>query len=113
VTNVARLADDTGWYVDWTKTAGWLEYSRINLTCGTYRFTARVASVSASTLHLEVDGVSAGAVQAKASGGAATYELLHLGEVKIAAGEHRIRLAADVAGSNVDWFFLRRSAECR
>lgn len=113
VTNVARLTDDTGWYVDWTKAPGWVEYSQINLTCGTYRFTARVASATGSTLHLEVDGNSAGTVNVPPSGGATNYGLVHLGQVKLAAGAHRMRLVADTLGASVDWFFLRRSAECQ
>jgi hypothetical protein len=112
VSNIGKLTDATGWYVDWSKSTGWLEYSEILLGCGTYRLTARVAAAAATTLHLEIDGTSLGPVAVPPSGGLASYALVHLGEVKLAAGKHNLRLVADAAGMNVDWFFLRRSAGC-
>jgi hypothetical protein len=112
VTNAAKLGDGTGWYIDWSTTAGWLEYSEVTLGCGTYRFTARVAAATQPTIHLEIDGTSLGAVMVPPSGGPTTYELVHLGEVKLTAGKHNLRLVADTAGVNADWFFVRRSAGC-
>jgi len=112
VGNIGKLADNTGWFVDWTRGAGWLEYTEVSLTCGTYRFTARVAATAPTAIHLEVDGVSAGAVAVPATGGPASYTLVHLGAVAIPAGKHRLRLVSDAGGASADWFFLRRSASC-
>ncbi|HMI86998.1 MAG TPA: DUF5010 domain-containing protein [Polyangiaceae bacterium] len=111
-TNIGKLADGTGWYVDFSQGAGWLEYSEVTLGCGTYRLTARVAAATQATLHLEIDGTSLGAVTVPPSGGLASYELVHLGAVKLAAGKHNLRLVSDTAGVNVDWFFVRRAALC-
>jgi hypothetical protein len=110
VTNIGKLADGTGWYVDFSKSAGWLEYTEVTLGCGTYRLTARVAAEAQQSIHLEVDGISFGAVSVPPSGGLTSYELVHLGEVKIAAGKHALRFSSDTGGVNADWFFLRRSA---
>jgi hypothetical protein len=112
VTNIGKLADGTGWYVDWTKAGGWLEFSEVTLGCGTYRLTARVAAATQQTIHLEVDGTSLGAVTVPPSGGVTSYELVHLGAVKLAAGKHNLRLTADTVGINADWFFIRRSGGC-
>jgi hypothetical protein len=110
VTNIGKLADGTGWYVDWSQGPGWLEYTEITLGCGTYRFTSRVAADAQSTIHLEVDGTSLGAVTLPPS--AASYQLVHLGEVKLVAGKHSLRFGAETAGVTTDWIFLRRSAGC-
>jgi hypothetical protein len=112
VTNVAKLADGTGWYVDWSRAAGWLEYSEVALGCGSYRFTARVAAEAEQTISLEVDGMSLGAVTVRPTGGLGSYGMVHLGEVKLAAGKHNLRLASATPGVHVDWFFLRRAAGC-
>jgi hypothetical protein len=112
VPNVGKLADATGWYVDFTKAAGWVEFSEVMLGCGTYRFTARLAAASAQKAHLEIDGVSIGQVDVAPTGGAATYGLAHLGSATVAAGKHRLRLVADSGGTNLDWFFLRRATGC-
>jgi hypothetical protein len=111
VPNIAALADATGWYVDWTQ-PGWLEFSSIKLVCGAYRFTVRAAAASSQTLHLEIDGASAGSVIVPATGGAASYALVHLGTVNLTAGYHTFRLVSDSGGVNVDWFFLKRSSSC-
>ena len=120
VSNIGKLADATGWYVDWTRAAGWLEYQEINLPCGTYRFTVRASATATNALHLEVDGAAAASVaiaRSPAVGGdggapAADFAFVHLATINLAAGAHTLRLAADSAGAAVDWFFLRRSAEC-
>jgi hypothetical protein len=112
VTNIGQLSDQTGWYVDWTQGGGWVEFASIRLTCGTYRFTARVAAAAAETIHLEIDGASLGSVAVPATADLSTYELVHLATAKLADGPHTIRFVSDTGGIDADWFFLRRSAEC-
>jgi hypothetical protein len=113
VTNIGKLADGTGWYVDWSQQGGYLEFSEVTLGCGTYRFTARAAALAAALLTLEVDGKEAGVAPLAAGGASAAYGLAHLATVHLDAGKHRIRLSSAGGGVNVDWFFLRRSASCR
>jgi hypothetical protein len=112
VGNIGKLGDATGWYVDFTQAPGWLEYSEVTLGCGTYRMTARVATNAERTIHLEIDGTSLGPVTVAPTGGPASYQLVHLGAVRLAAGKHALRLVADTAGVNADWFFVRRAAGC-
>jgi hypothetical protein len=112
VGNIGKLGDGSGWYVDFTQVPGWLEYSEVTLGCGTYRMTARVAANVEGTIHLEVDGTSLGPVTVAPTGGPASYQLVHLGAVRLAAGKHTLRLVVDTAGVNADWFFVRRAAGC-
>jgi hypothetical protein len=111
--DTGRLADGTGWFVGWNDAGDWVEYQEVRLSCGTYRFTARVAADAVQTVHLEVDGASLGAVEVAATAGWDDYALVHLGAVELAAGPHDLRLVADTGNVNLDWFFLRRAADCR
>lgn len=110
--DVGRLADGSGWYVGWIKAGEWLEYRDVQLGDGTFRFTARVATnAPGKRLHLEVGGVTLPSVELPNTGGLGNYQLVHLGEVPLKAGMHKVRLAFDTSdGLNVDWFFLKRGA---
>ena len=86
--DTGRLADGTGWFVGWSDAGDWLEYQELRLACGTYRFTARVAAEAAETVHLEVDGVSAGEVDVPATAGwdDLTWRLRRVDAVESARG---------------------------
>jgi DUF5010 C-terminal domain len=71
-----------------------------------------VAVDAPRAIHLQIDGTSLGAVTVPPAGGLASYQLVHLGSVKLAAGKHVLRLVADSAGVNADWFFVRRAMGC-
>ena len=111
--DTGRLADGTGWFVGWNDPGDWFEYQEVSLSCGTYRFTARLANDAEQIVHLEVDGQSLGAVTVPATAGWDAYGLVHLGALEVAAGPHDLRLVTDTGNVNVDWFFVRRAADCR
>lgn len=108
--DVGRLNDNTGWYVGWTEAGEWLEYQGVELGCGTYRFTARVATRSAGKkLRLDLGGLPS--IELPETGGIDVYELVHLGVVKLSAGTYNLRLEVESTGGlNIDWFFLKRSS---
>jgi hypothetical protein len=111
--DVGPLADGTGWFVGWTDAGEWLEFQGVHLSCGTYRWNARVASPGGATVHLEVDGRSLGAVVIPPTGGWDAWSVVRLGETPLAEGRHSLRFVFDTGGSNLDWFFHRKlSGSC-
>lgn len=106
--DIGDLDDKSGWFVGWTQADEWLEYQEVELGCGTYRFTARVATNSDSQkVRLALEGLPS--VTLPNTGGVDKYELVHLGEVKLAAGTYDLRLVFETDGVNLDWFFLKRA----
>ncbi len=110
--DTGRLADGTGFFVGWNDAGDWVEHQEVRLACGTYRFTARVSADAAQTVHLEVDGASLGAVDVAATAGWDDYALVHLGAAALADGPHDLRVVFDSGNVNLDWYFLRRAADC-
>ncbi len=107
--DVGRLREPQGWFVGWTEGGESLTFRDLALPCGTYRFTARVASpVEGQSVHLEAGARVLPQAQVTKTGGWDAYGLTHLGEVKLPQGRYDVKLALDTGGVNVDWVFLRR-----
>ena len=109
--DVGTLDDGSGWYVGWIEDGEWLEYQDVELGCGTYRFTARVAAKrSGGVLRLDLPGLQASNVPN--TGGYQKFELIHLGEVRLYDGSYNLRIvfeSAGISGVNLDWFFVKRT----
>jgi hypothetical protein len=112
--DVGGLAAGGGWFVGWTDAGEWIEFSRVTLGCGVYRFTGRLAAPSAGQrVRLEVGGVSPGSVEVPSTAGWEEFTLVHLGALSLAAGTYDLRLVFETGAVNLDWLFLRRAAtEC-
>lgn len=110
--DVGALANNTGWYVGWTVAGEWFEYQNVQLGCGTYRFTARVATRAAGKqIRLDLGNLSS--VVIPYSGGLDSFILVHLGEVRLKGGSYNLRLVMESTGGlSIDWFFLKRSEQC-
>jgi len=110
--DVGALANNTGWYVGWTVAGEWFEYQNVQLGCGTYRFTARVATKSGGKqIRLDLGNLSS--VVLPYSGGLDNFILVHLGEVRLKGGSYDLRLVMESTGGlSIDWFFLKRSEPC-
>lgn len=107
--DVGRLPEPQGWFVGWTEGGESLTFRDVALPCGTYRFTARLASpLDGQALHLEAGAHALPQAQVAKTGSWDRYELLHVGEVKLPQGRYDLKLALDTGGVNVDWLFLRR-----
>jgi Domain of unknown function (DUF5010)/DUF5010 C-terminal domain len=113
--DVGALPNSTGWYVGWIEAGEWIEFRRIRLGCGRYRFTARVATAgTGKVMRLVVNGRVFSRVALPATGGLETYGLVHMGEFALKASAYNLRVFFETAGLNLDWIFVRRvSTVCR
>jgi hypothetical protein len=111
--DVGALPNDTGWYVGWVDAGEWIEFRRIRLGCGRYRFTARVATIDAGrSIRLVVNGKVLSRLTLPSTGGQESYELVHLGEFRLKGRVYNIRIYFETTGGlNLDWIFLRRSSK--
>lgn len=110
--DVGKHAGSSGWFVGWTQAGESLAFEELTLPCGTYRLTGRLAAPTAGQkVRATLGGRSAGAVDVPATGGWDDYGFLHLGAVQVPAGKHRLELAFETGGVNLDWVFLRRAAD--
>jgi Domain of unknown function (DUF5010)/DUF5010 C-terminal domain len=108
--DVGALPNSTGWYVGWIDAGEWIEFRRIRLGCGRYRFTARVATASTGkVMRLAVNGRVLSRVALPSTGGLETYGLVHMGEFALKGSAYNLRVFFETAGGlNVDWIFVRR-----
>lgn len=103
-----------GWDVGWTEPGEWLRFKEVALACGTYRFTARVASpLDGQKLRLERGGTAIGAVTVPNTGSWDRYELVHLGERTLPAGAVDLTVTMETGGLNLDWLFVKKVASCQ
>src|SRR5205823_699024 len=82
----------------------WLEYTISVAQTGTYRLEAAVSSeLATSRWHAEIDGVNVtGSVAVPNTGWWGTFQWVGVGGIRLAAGQHILRLYADQEYFNVD-----------
>lgn len=103
--DVGALGDGSGWYVGWVEPGEWLEYQDVSLGCGTYRFTARLATWNMGrSLRLALPQL--GSVELPNTNN--NFELVHLGETKLGTGSYNLKIIFETKGVNMDWFFLKK-----
>ncbi len=93
-----------GYVVNNFETGEWMEYT-INVTgSANYRIEALVSSTySNSQWHVSIDGVDkTGLVTTPNTGLWTTFQWVGIGGISLAAGQHILRLSADVQYANVD-----------
>jgi len=112
--DIGRLSEPQGWFVGWTEGGESITFRDLAFPCGTYRLTARVASPNdGQSIHVRIGGATLGAAAVANTHGWDGYQLLHLGEVQIAAGHQDLEVIFDTGGVNLDWVFLKRvSSSC-
>jgi hypothetical protein len=110
--DVGSLPNSTGWYVGWVDAGEWIEFRRIRLGCGQYRFTARLSTLSpGKIIRLVVNDKTLSRATLPSTGGETNYTMVHLGAFSLKAGAHNIRIFFETAGGlNLDWIFLRRAS---
>lgn len=109
--DIGRLG--SGWHVGWTEGGEWLRFKEVGHACGTYRYTARIATpLDGQRLKLRVGGSDLGEVTVPNTGGWGSYQLLHLGERAIASGRHDVTVEFTTGGVNLDWVFVRKAVAC-
>lgn len=113
--DVGRLDGEAGWYVGWVEAGEWFQHKSIRLGCGHYRVTARVATRSDDKeFYVKIGAQGLGTVQVPNTGGIDVFDLVHVDEVELSGGNYDVRVEfLTDAGLNVDYVFIRRTAECQ
>jgi hypothetical protein len=102
-----------GYYVGWTRSGEWLQYTVTVATTGTYTLESRVANIgTGATFHVEVDGVDrTGPIAVPDTGGWQTWQTITTPGIPLTAGQRVMRVVLDTASSgggvgNYNWFRL-------
>ncbi|MBR6310616.1 MAG: DUF5010 domain-containing protein [Paludibacteraceae bacterium] len=109
VTTPTQQVSDINWYVGNTAPGEWIEYKKVWLSAGHYRFTAKVkADKTEQTVHLEVnnqnliDGVQVPVTD--------NFSNVHLGSIQLAEGYYDLKLVFETGNVNCDNIFIRKNA---
>ena len=105
-------ADGGGYFVGYTQTGEYLNYTVSVAATGTYTLNFRVASQpKGGTFHLNVDGKNVtGSLSVPSTGDWNIYTIVSKTGVKLTAGTHVLQLVIDSHGTgtgaagNFDWF---------
>ncbi|QLG50173.1 alkaline phosphatase D family protein [Natrinema halophilum] len=92
--------------VGWTADGEWLEYDVAVAEGGEYDLTGRVASDSdtGGAFHLEVDGKDVtGTIPVETTGGWQSWTTVSERDLRLAGGEHTLRLVVEDGSWNLDW----------
>ena len=83
----------------------WLVYTTSSATTRAYTVNLRVATLSAQTLHVEVDGVNvSGAIALPVTGAWQTFQTVSKAlTANVTAGNHLVRVVFDSGGVNLNW----------
>jgi hypothetical protein len=92
-------ASDTGggYYVGWTRTGEWLNYTVNVAQTGSYTLETRIAGVgTGARFHVEVDGVDVtGSMSVPNTGGWQTWQTINKSGISLTAGTRVVRLVFD------------------
>ena len=100
-----------GWHVGWTDAGEWLRFKEVAHACGTYRYTARVATpLNGQRLKLRVGGLDFGEVEVPNTGSWDHYQPVHLGQHAVAAGRPDVTVELTTGGVNLDWVFVKKAS---
>ena len=93
-----------GHNVGWITAGEWLEYTIDVRTSGTYQLSARLAAPgTGSSLRIRVDDGAPMLVNVPMTGGWQTWTTVRSPGMFISAGSHRVRIATDTGGFNMNW----------
>ena len=102
-----QSATDTGggFNVGWITTGEWLVYTTSSASTRAYTVNLRVASLTAQSLHVEVDGVNvSGAIAIPVTGAWQTFTTVSKAlPTNVSAGNHLVRVVFDTGGVNLNW----------
>jgi cytolysin (calcineurin-like family phosphatase) len=99
-----------GCNVGWTEPGEWLEFRISSPTTRNVDITARLASdAGGRTVRLELDGAALGSLAAP-SGGWQSWQSRTLGNVRLPAGDHVLRVVFDTGNVNLNYVELTAGA---
>ncbi len=112
--DIEATADTSGAYdVGWTAAGEWLNYTVNVASAGTYNVQVRVASESADSMHINVDGTNVtGSISIPNTGGWQTWATVTSANFTLTAGSHVIRAAFDTGGHNFNYLTFSSASSC-
>lgn len=101
---------NNNWYVGNTKPGAWIQYNKVWLSAGTYRFTTRaVAKTEGKSVKLQINGTDLKANVAVPSNSNNEFQLIHLGSKQLSEGYYDIRLVFETGDVNCDMIFIKKN----
>lgn len=98
------------WYVGNTQKEAWIQFDKVWLSAGTYRFTTRaVAKSEGKTVKLQLNGTDLESGVNVPSNALNEFELVHLGTEQLTEGYYNVRLIFETGDVNCDMIFIRKS----
>ena len=106
------LADisTNNWYVGNTQPGAWLQFDKVWLSAGSYRFTTRsVAKSEGKTVKLQLNGSDIQSGVTVPTSSQNEFQLVHLGTTQLTEGYYNVRLVFETGDVNCDMIFIRKS----
>ncbi|MDR1121024.1 MAG: DUF5010 domain-containing protein [Dysgonamonadaceae bacterium] len=108
---VTTQVNENNWYVGNTSPGEWIQFKKVWLSAGDYRFTTQaVAAIAGQTVRLELNGSSVqnGVTVPVVAGNA--FSKVHLGHKTLAEGYYDVKLVFETGNVNCDMIFIRKSS---
>jgi len=98
------------WYVGNTHSGAWIQFDKVWLSAGSYRFTTRsVAKSEGKTVKLQLNGIDVQSGVTVPTSSHNEFQLVHLGAMQLAEGYYNVRLIFETGDVNCDMIFIRKS----
>jgi hypothetical protein len=99
------------WYVGNTQSGAWIQFKKVWLSAGNYRFTTRsVAKSENKTVKLQLNGVDVIPGVVVPTNSKNEFQLVHLGSKQITEGYYDVRLVFETGDVNCDMIFIRKGS---
>lgn len=100
-----------GYNVGYVAAGEWLEYT-VNVTAGTYKLEARVASTAAGkSFHVEMNGTNvSGSISVPNTGGWQTWQTVTINNISLTAGQKVMRIYFDTDELNLNYLNFTTSS---
>ena len=110
LTSYAEIKESTNnWYVGNTQPGDWIQYKKVWLSAGHYRFTGRiVGNGEGQTVHLEINGSTLKNGVEAPYNYINTFDLAHLGHKQLEEGYYDLKLVFETGNVNCDMVFIRK-----
>ena len=110
LTSYAEVKESTNnWYVGNTQPGDWIQYKKVWLSAGHYRFTGRiVGNGEGQTVHLEINGSTLKNNVEAPYNSSNSFDLAHLGHRQLDEGYYDLKLVFETGNVNCDMVFIRK-----
>lgn len=101
---------NNNWYVGNTKAGAWIQFKKVWLSAGSYRFTTRaVAKTEGKTVKLQLNGTDLNQGVVIPSNSNNEFQLVHLGSKQLTTGYYDIKLVFETGDVNCDMIFIKKN----